>query len=675
MPANAITQISSGSGVGFPNYSLRDINSASGYELRRTSVTQISGMGFGAKQARFVPLPEATSLDDISADSLVDLDWDSAQTTFVDDGAFTEQKFCAVRIYTDESVLNPGQAIYHYAKLRVYTDGGVKIDWVTYRFDIEPSNISAALGDIRDLLVDEDRIYLSIDMQGFGMLGYVQRTIDGYKPQYSLDVVPVSGPMENPQQMASDEVGGVFIVAQDKLWWIQPELKQFEVLSGLSNGVAVLFKQVEGVKTIYVADDSGVYEIDASSFDYGNAANDPPTPLILPVAPTFAFEDGVIPGFLSWADEARTSLLFADRNNNIIRRLDLASGEFSEEVSTGGATPWGVARVNDNRFYVGCETEIDLYERLLLVQEGAHALGIGLIPFQYINGLGLADTSSAQGYYFWQYPGLPFGGTLSLQINHELCRTNNISYFTVHLDNFDMGTSRQIGESYVDLLWGEQNGNYGFWPMITSGPKYPVRAEGALWYNGHLGAKITTNLADTGTNLMRVVFYNSDNQVVDQFEKIILIDNTVYHTKLFLPRIGSGGQAPAPGVYPTLECGCLTFASKDDLLELDFAAWHPQGVGNYYVNIYRSGNIANLAQVGPVSSYEQLNTKSTTAAANPIRVGHIVGDCDIANVTIRVSAPSRVTNGYGWVQLGAWSQLSFTLLMGTLTHTPWAGEP
>ena len=261
MPANAVTQISTGNGVSFLTGALRDINSASGYEIRRTTATQVAGMGFGSKQARFVPLPGVASLEEISADSLIDLDWASAQTSFSDNGAFAQQQFCAVRIYIDDSVLNPGQTIYHYAKLRIYTDNGVKIDWATYRFDIEPSKISAGLGDIRDLFVVDNRIYLSIDMQGLGMLGYVERTTDGYKPQYSLDVIQVSGVLDNPQQLASDGGAGMFVVAQDKLWWIQPELKQFEVVGGLTNGVAVVFKQVDGVKTVYVADDNGIFPL------------------------------------------------------------------------------------------------------------------------------------------------------------------------------------------------------------------------------------------------------------------------------------------------------------------------------------------------------------------------------------------------------------------------------
>ncbi|CAM4520093.1 hypothetical protein [Corallococcus exiguus] len=104
-------------------------------------------------------------------------------------------------------------------------------------------------------------------------------------------------------------------------------------------------------------------------------------------------------------------------------------------------------------------------------------------------------------------------------------------------------------------------------------------------------------------------------------------------------------------------------------------AWQPQGSGSYSLRVSGGGgNIPLLAQDGTVTPAPTLVSKTRTSANKAIRVGHILGNCDVANVTLALNVPSRVIDGFGWVNLGAYTSRSFTVIKGPISHTPWT-EP
>ncbi|NJK32442.1 MAG: hypothetical protein HC927_08535 [Deltaproteobacteria bacterium] len=680
---NPTTLIGEGYGVAFNVYKTVNLDNLGTSDIRRyPSYLQglQQGLGPASKTQLFeLESPQGTTLDAITIEQLLAVDWDA-----VTPGAklmiseLVPERFLAARIPNSM----PDGAPFHYAKIRLYQEDGDRIDWVTYLVDAKPTAVSPPYPEVRDIVVSdfESRIYMSWVEGDEGYVGFVERRVTGPYPQYDLFPIPITM-LASPQQIATDGVH-LYVVDATSLWRIDLlDQTQVELVTGLSNGVGLLIDLEDSLTRAYLLEESGdLRVVELSQFD---------EQLQQPLeAPAPILSVGASVGFMSWANQERTGIYIADRANNSIKLVDLATDQISTELELGDASPWSVEMFAPGKFYIACDNQIGVYSRNISPIQGVLMLGIGLIPFDYINNSdmanpigtldGMANTSSAPGYYFSSYPNLPFGGTLSLMINHEDAWNNDIRYYRVSILNLQTQVKRDLDASFVDMLWNpEAVGGPRFEPKTTSGPIFPIRHPTELWYNPYLGAKIATSLSDNGQNVLEVVFLDASKQPVPNasFERLLLIDNTKYHTSLQLPRIGTVNEAPSPEPSE-LSCGCLTYASKDDRVELDFAAWHPAGVGQYTLRVHRGGmSLANLAQTGDVDQAETPHTKSTTAADNWIRVGHLIGDCDIANISLQISAYSRVIDGFGWVNLSAHSSRSFTLTKAPLTHTPWVGEP
>jgi hypothetical protein len=641
----------------------------------------------GQLSSRILPIAGATSLESITPDQLVALNWGSVtnNNTIAESGASTTGNFYAVRIPVANNEFN-------YAKIRVYNDGVTRLDWMTYLISPNPIRISTLAGDWNDIVVSEyeTSMFVSgIDSNDVHSVMQLERTTSGPYPQYdgALATQINSRSLSNPRQMVLDG-GFVYVVDDTSVWRIEAGTgDQVEIVNGLTEGVGLLLHTSGTALTAYISDTAGdIFKVNLSMFSEGGA------PLPIP-APSYSI--GGQSGFMTWASPERTAILVTEQTTGRVIRLDVDDGMMTDEA-TGLTEPWSVEVISQIELYVCSDQEIGIIEKRITVTD-VLLLGIGLVPFDYINSAldddliagvltqtpagvndGRADTSSAPGYYFSQTPNIPFGGSLSLQVNHEAAWEAGFRYFKVSLYNVS-GSSRVISGAYVNMLWDGSRFN-----PVTTAPtngRYPVRDPDDLWYNHFLGVVIPTTTADNGHNVLRVEFFNTTNaselpSLVQ--ERLILIDNTRYNTSLQFPRLGIGAAAPLAGAYPTLDCGCIVYdtsgagVGKDTLIEVDFAAWHPQGVGQYALRFYRGGtHLATLAQDGNVTVTPTTFVKSTSPTT-PLRVGHLTGACNIANIQMYVSVSSRVIDGFGWVHLGSTSGRNFTLAPSSaMGNTPW----
>ena len=204
---------------------------------------------------------------------------------------------------------------------------------------------------------------------------------------------------------------------------------------------------------------------------------------------------------------------------------------------------------------------------------------------------------------------------------------------------------------------------------LGSNDKFPIRNPADRWYTPYRAAIIPTSMSDNGLNILRIELFDGNGTLVDTQDRTILVDNRRTEGQLFLPRSGD----PVPSTYPTADCGCLQYASKNDFVELDFSASHPDGLANYRLHFYRgSVHLGNLQETAPVTIAPQLRTKNRTASSASIQVGHIVGDCNIATVRIDLIVPSYVIDGYSWLNYGVHRQVYFTYVPDTISpSTPW----
>ncbi len=660
-----------------------NLNNAGGVDLKWfTGPNRLQGQ----LSSIILPIPGATDFDAITPEQLVALNWASVPTgnNIITLPPLTPSgSFYAVRIPL-------GSNQYNYAAVRIYNDGLVRLDWVAYLVSPNAIRVSPLAGAWNDIVVTEydSTIFVSgIESSGSHSIMRLERLTSSSYPTY--DGIRLNSdnprPLSNPRQMVLDG-GYVYVVDDTSLWRIESGGDQVELVNGLTEGVGLLLRSNGAMLTAYISDTAGdIRVVNLSEFNENLG-----TPL---PAPEPSFSIGGQSGFMTWASDERNAILVTDVAGGRVVRLELDDGMMSDEV-TELTEPWSTEVVSQVELYICSSGEIGRFDKTIMVNE-VLLLGIGLVPFDYINSSddddlisqvlgqtpagandGRADTSSAPGYYFSQYPNIPFGGSLSLQINHEAAWEAGFRYVRVSIQNVS-GTSRGITGEYVNMLW---NGSR-FEPVTTPAinGRYPIRNPDDLWYNHFLGAVIPTSTADNGHNVLRVEFFTTSNASeasTSVHERLILVDNTRYNTSLQFPRLGVGAAAPLPDIYPTLDCGCIgydtTSAGKNTRIALDFSAWHPQGVGRYALRFYRgSTHLSELAQDGDVTVGSTTMVKDTVGA-DSFRIGHLTGSCNIASIQVNLSVSSRVIDGFGWVNLGAYSQRNFTLApLSAMQNTPW----
>jgi hypothetical protein len=591
-----------------------------------------------------------------------------------------------------------GVGEFHYAKLRIYKSGTQTwIEWATYSTSSTPYRLTTGFTDVRDILLSEDEkdLYLAaqyeVDGQNYVLYSPQTGNTAIPYPDFSSQAQPIHDePLVDPRQMAMDG-DYLYVVDSNTLWRINLLTRaQVRVVEGFSEGTGLLLSRQGTFLTAYLSDAKGhVFEVDLSGFPPDSDTVQTPPPLQVS-EPDYKLNT-MQSGSLCWTGPEHSAFYMPLQDKREVALIDLRTGitTIEGQTLTGVPGPWSVEAISGSKLYVACETEIGQFSRTI-EKSSKLLLGIGLIPFGYINHSeqnpafpqpddGKVNTSSVPGYYFSDYPNLSFGGELSLMVNHELGWTQGIRFYSLKLTNLNSAKTRVLTDSFVDMKWDEKAIQPQFVGESTASNAglYPIRNPSDLWYNPYLAAKVRTGVQDNGHNVLTVEFFDANKQPVanGNYTRLIFIDNTRCGGGLQLPRIGTPSAAPMPGVYPKLACGCLSYGDKNNLVELDFTAWQPQSAGTYSLRIVRGGaNLAPLAQDGTVSALPVLFTKKLTAATKPFRVGHILGDCDVANVIIYLSVPARVIDGFGWVDLGAHDSESFTLIKGEVTHSPWS-EP
>lgn len=709
-PVNPATQLVQQAPKALGSLQAQNLNSIGASDLRWAAgaTKQVQALN-GAKVSK---LAGFTSLDQISPKSLEDVPWASAGTTAgPEDGLSSTGNFYAVRI-----PVSGGDQ--HYAKVRIFNDGATKIEWVTYVIGSMPTLIHTLSGLTapRDIIMNasETELYLA---GGSGIDSYVVSTVrisSGPLPQYSTNYYPlytVGDPplFHDPQQMVTDDLS-IFVVAKSPdalspsnggLFLLQlgggPET-QVQVVKGIANPVGLLLHQDKTSAIAYISDAEGkVYVVDISQFRApafdaisGAVLTPSSSPLDVPDAtPELAL--GGPSGFLTWTDDTHTAFyatIVADPGRVV--RVDLLAKQVTDELTVADPTlsfPWSVEVFSEGSLSAVCDSEIYDIERGILITADL-ALGVGLIPFDFITNSkpnplvpapldGRADTSSAPGYYFSSNPNLAFGGNLSLLLNHRAAYNSGLRFYKVSITNDTSGVNKPITNGFTDLRWNPTASPPRFEGVTTgvqSGSYFPVRSPDDLWYNPYLGSIVSTALPDNGYNRLKIEFFDVNKVSVPSasYNRLIYIDNSRSSVTLNNLRRGTATQVPAAGDYQAPEaCGLIAYDTKDDLIEFDLTAVHPSGVGKYNLHFYR-GSTFLFTVTNDVTATPTLLTVKERRAGVPLRIGHLTGDCDIANIRVALRVPTPgVINGYGWVDLSAWADLYFTLAKPPLTHTNW----
>lgn len=693
-PVNPATLITQQAPKKITSGSTHNINGLGAVDLKWTG-TNLQGQN-GAKVIKLTTT--ATSLDEISPDTIKNLGWGavSGNNSISETGQTT-----APGVFFAVQVLVTGYDP-HYVKVRIFKEGSdTKMEWMAYSMSTRPwlmYTLSTDYPAPRDIIVSpyESDLYVSGGNAGSGYyVLQIQRTVAGSFPQYSDYPTPLHdssvasnepNAINNPQQLVVDGTT-IYVIADGGLFMIDSlSNRQGCVVSGIANPIGLLLDAQGATKKAYISDTSGnIYVANITDFQLFDVDGNPSQPIAAP-SPTASLALGGQSGFLTWADDTHTVFYATRVNDKKTVRVDLIANSVATEDNTGDS-PWSIEVFDEHSLTVICDASIGDAERGIPIPltNVPLLMGIGLIPFDYIkNSAGNPAVPSTDdgtvttpvGYFFGGNANLPFAGSLSLMINHKEAWNSNVRYYKITMSNDTTGITRTITNSFGDMKWNA-TANPPRFELVSTGAQngfFPIRNIADLWYNPYLAAIISTTNADNDFNRLKIDFYDANKQPIanGSFTRLIYIDNSVPTGKLYDIRRGTDIQAPGPNDYASADaCGLLAYTTKDDLVAVDLNAYHTKAGGTYSV-AFKRGATTLFSVSGAVGTDPVLLTITERLPGQPLRVGHLTGDCDIANVSISLSVPSRAINGYSWVNLSASSGKAFTLApAGSATHTTW----
>lgn len=369
-------------------------------------------------------------------------------------------------VYSSAAILENGQGDNYYAVrlasgnygvFRVYKDTvdptKTRFDWISYKLNAIPDNIGFGYYDPRDILIKEgpggniayvtakdefgnDRVLAVPDsttpVPGSATAPLPNYTIFGTSSSYAIDDPDQPQPLSDAQQLALYN-GNVYVVDAAGLWSIDEITYAQTLVASVPIGAVGLL--IDDAGTAIITNTQGsLFKVDLTQ------AIPSATPLPFPLAGPS--------GFLTWSNASKTAFCVTVRDPvNKVCTVDLTNGEITvlldlNTLAPPLADPWSVEVLSPSLLFLASDAELGSIT--LAIVSNALVLGIGLVPFDYINQdpasphRGKADTTPATG-YFYQVNNVPFGGNLNLMVNHAKGYAAGLRYYRVKFKNLGTG--------------------------------------------------------------------------------------------------------------------------------------------------------------------------------------------------------------------------------------------
>jgi hypothetical protein len=584
--------------------------------------------------------------------------------------------------YTQESLPEDGGSMSFYAiriaenaytKLQLFRDPTneeqLKARWLTYQFSEEIRHAGYGYVDPRDIILSRENgmrvAYVSDRRALEGRVHRVPWDMNVHRFQTvnwaSLEhCVFRSTTLNEPQQLALSQ-DGVYLVNRTALLKLGcPE----PLYDGLVGAMGLLLNE----------DASVAFVTDRGPDNTGRLLRIPLRPNSGP--PEVLQESLGLSGYLEWADEARTAFYVPLPIQKQVLRVDnvghgtpSVSGplrEFSESMPTQAVR--SIVRLTERMRLVLSEAEAGRLEVDLAVAPGELVLGMGLVPFQYIQqpsypnapdlgepGLGRADTARTS--YFFQVDKVPFGGNLHLMLNHKRAYSLGARYYCVRAYNgAETRPVPGIAQNFRDRRWGVSLEGKPGWveeelPLTRSGEDdlFSLRDPDEQWERPYLGCILHSRGLNDGLVRLEVGFFDGNKVRMSGLtvSRWVLIDNTFATVSLPLPRLN--------GQVKPLHCGALVYGPDKDAarLQFDFAVHHPNDNARFSLAFRSAGQWrGELTVTGKASRVD---------SPREVTVRQLLGHCNVAHVHAVLSCAVQVTNGYQWMG-GASVALSFMLV-------------
>ncbi|VVB89129.1 Uncharacterised protein [uncultured archaeon] len=511
----------------------------------------------------------------------------------------------------------------NFAKIMVIKyDYNMEIKWETYKPASPYHVIGTGYTTPEDIAVSADEKTAYVTERTGNLL-----KVDLNNANRSAATVVASG-MKAPQQIHLDESHHqAYIVEYANpgcLIRIDLKTKQKTVLlNGLNNAIGLLISS--DLAFAYISQQSGGGRITRYSLQ-GGAGVDIASGLTNPF-------------FLTWANPMQTSMFVAERDPaNRITMVDTIpyAGSIRQIITNVGVRPSSVAKLDDTNLLICCDKEVDKGDILAGVPLPAGLFkGIGLVPWNLITAGGMADTTSQPVYPYQFAKNSPFGGSLSLQVNHQLARENNVKYYRVLVDNIPRL------DTCWDLHMNTVNGKFEipvqFKPKDIGGKPgcYGIHEPGKWYMNTDLGMIMDSSSLSNDKHAFKIEFLDTAGVLLQDQSQPVLIDNNRCIASIEMPTVNN--------VSATTDCGMLKFANKNQKVTIHYVASHPLLYATYSWRVGRAGK-------GPVPGVPECSVDgivSLTPFTFEKEVGVLLGTCPSAAFYAYVYVYARAINGIG----------------------------
>lgn len=382
----------------------------------------------------------------------------------------------------------------YYAKVQVLNyDYNLQIRWRTYELKSAYHVLGTGYTHPEDIVVTADGQHAYVTERGGNLLYVDLSNAD------RVHATVVSSGMTAPHQIALDESRQQAYVVE----YANPgRLLRIDLATGAQT---VVYSNLENAIGLLVTDDL----LFAYVSEQKSGGNGQLSRIDLSTLQRDTIVTGMTnPFFLTWADAGEGAILTTERDPaDRVSLIDLTQAPASvSQVAAVPPRPSSVAVVSADRLLACSDsiiTELCLTGSVY-VATGPTILGIGHVPFDRIPG-GYADTTVDPGYFF-QVKDAPFGGTLSLMINHEHAYADGARYYKIFVD----GVVQK--RSWSDYRWSTSANRFILRQRNPIGSGYfQVRRPHELWYNHWLGYRLPTGDLANGLRTIEVQLFSAPN--------------------------------------------------------------------------------------------------------------------------------------------------------------------
>jgi hypothetical protein len=525
----------------------------------------------------------------------------------------------------------------NYAKVRVSSYGyNLVLDWRTYRLQPAYAVLGTGYNEPEDIALSSDGVHAYVTER----TGALLRVDLGAANRASATVL-TSG-MTAPHQLVLDEVRGVAYLVE---FAAGGRLFRVDLTSGART---VLFAGLDhAIGLAMSADGQTAYVTEQA------AGGSRLSRVSIPAGRRETLTTGLVsPFFLEWADPARASLYIVERDpQNRILVVDLAAPATPRVVVSGlPSRPSSMVAIPGARVVVCCNSEVALADlSSVFTASGPYFLGIGHVPFDRISADGYATTDPG---YFFQVTDCPFGGTLTLNVNHDRGYADGARYYQVLVD----GVVQRV--AFSDYEWV---GLFSQFVLQTVKPDdngyFSVRAPTSLWYNHWFGYMLDTTKLTDGTHTIELRLFSAANaasQLVSS-SVTVLVDNTGP-----LVTIDSLQHQKADGTWETVGT-CAIVDSGNNAFRAQITARDTQKhLSSWSLSVTWGDNQSAGIDAGAYVPVPSRLMEGPVAELHPA-APWVATEKHCAH-TFRLGAWDRVINGWGFIHYAEYSK-SITLML------------